>query len=793
MKSVKQQYIALKEGKMSQFNFMRNLRMTLPNLVTNVTSFKDAIKILNNKGILNENTEPEEDYIEGSLASKAKQLDQEETDDDDFYPDNEIEEQEELQFQSNEIQDIFNKFKNLPNISIKKSKLGKEFKYTYGANSLTLVEKNNIPYLAVFQNDRSHDFLVKMEKLGFGPNIFATLSKLGSKKLKGYTTFVNFDKDNSLNEIKNRITAAQAHPQELAMGRKVEMEHTDNVETAERIALDHLTEDPFYYTKLHVAGLADELDKDRPKTKKSTKKRTDLPTEVGKDNTIDKGNQMTVVKSVPKIKANANKAKKETNKGTGKITLMSLIAIKPRGVEKMAATGEKMKKITVKEGIDDVMDDNFNYIEKDNKPKNWKELVKNASKSEIEKFVSDYTKNPTKYNLSKEEMKDIILSLKKKDKLKEDNIQGRADEINNFAKLVKSKDYNSIIEQYESIIQYPSEWNIKAQEANAIIKKYFTDEDWDKFEELTSDGFELDMDTMSEVKNPILNQYKFLVTSEADQKKVWKFLDSLTQIYLEKLYEDVFGYTAKGIGLEEIKQELYNFWENPEVYKGANVNESHLNMLPNEKPNIVVEKVSEFINSNPTLRQVSDNITLQNSGDDACILKYDYWEELPSELIEKLELQFEVEKEVDDGDDDKGPTIAYILQPKLKAYTDPHGEVMKQRNLGKYDLNKLNELIKKELKEYFDGRDNLTDIDSDDNQNSDGNVMENSDDISKLKDYYQFLLNIGGGDLAGHSFQDMLSGYNQYGDFNEFIQNEIEVLGEDDPETVQLIKDKYNL
>jgi hypothetical protein len=54
MKSVKQQYIDLQEGKMSQQNFMRNLRMTMPQYVTNITSFKDSVRILKNKGILSE-------------------------------------------------------------------------------------------------------------------------------------------------------------------------------------------------------------------------------------------------------------------------------------------------------------------------------------------------------------------------------------------------------------------------------------------------------------------------------------------------------------------------------------------------------------------------------------------------------------------------------------------------------------------------------------------------------------------------------------------------------------------
>jgi hypothetical protein len=54
MKSVKQQFIDLKEGKMTQAQFMRNVRMSLPEYITNVTSFNDTVKILRNKAILTE-------------------------------------------------------------------------------------------------------------------------------------------------------------------------------------------------------------------------------------------------------------------------------------------------------------------------------------------------------------------------------------------------------------------------------------------------------------------------------------------------------------------------------------------------------------------------------------------------------------------------------------------------------------------------------------------------------------------------------------------------------------------
>ena len=54
MKSIKNQYIDLKEGKMTESQFMRNVRMTLPQYVSNTTLFKQAEKILINKGIISE-------------------------------------------------------------------------------------------------------------------------------------------------------------------------------------------------------------------------------------------------------------------------------------------------------------------------------------------------------------------------------------------------------------------------------------------------------------------------------------------------------------------------------------------------------------------------------------------------------------------------------------------------------------------------------------------------------------------------------------------------------------------
>lgn len=60
MKSIQNQYNQLLEGNLSQVNFMRAVRMTFPQYVTNITSFTDSVKILKNKGLL---SEAKEEYI----------------------------------------------------------------------------------------------------------------------------------------------------------------------------------------------------------------------------------------------------------------------------------------------------------------------------------------------------------------------------------------------------------------------------------------------------------------------------------------------------------------------------------------------------------------------------------------------------------------------------------------------------------------------------------------------------------------------------------------------------------
>jgi hypothetical protein len=141
--------------------------------------------------------------------------------------------------------------------------------------------------------------------------------------------------------------------QEVLIGIDYEIEHNHELSKTEaiKLVLKNLKKNPIYYTATLMAGKEMLEIPTIGKLKPGSDKMRELK---GEDSLVDKDNGMKPVKDVEKVKASANKAKKETNKPEGTISLMSLVAKASRGVQKMNATGEKMK--VVKEGIEDERD-----------------------------------------------------------------------------------------------------------------------------------------------------------------------------------------------------------------------------------------------------------------------------------------------------------------------------------------------------------------------------------------------------------------------------------------------------
>jgi hypothetical protein len=59
--------------------------------------------------------------------------------------------------------------------------------------------------------------------------------------------------------VGDRTPTDQVDPIQLSTGIQIEMEHTNDLDVAKEIAMDHLTKEPKYYSKLVAAGLASEF------------------------------------------------------------------------------------------------------------------------------------------------------------------------------------------------------------------------------------------------------------------------------------------------------------------------------------------------------------------------------------------------------------------------------------------------------------------------------------------------------------------------------------------------------
>ena len=330
MKSIANQYRDLKEGKLSQFNFMRNLRMSMPQYVTNTTSFNDAVRILKSKNILTEAMEiqpvPEADE-DFSNDTNYDALD---------AADTEAEElakaagsydaavgmlQDEMGLSSSAAEAIASRvYPEGGNDDLAYSNIGDDVEDEMPRDDFPMSDYNDGEFWEAKDGDDDAE-------------IQAMINKIAQEMAGEEAVKAQYD----ITEAKEKVNIETIYPTELSMGIKVEMEHTKDAEKAKKIALDHLAENPFYYTQLALSGV------DTPQTEKPKAKKVKAKAE-----NIDTENQMKPVKDVEKVKASANKAKKETNKPVKGISLMSLIAKTVRGVQKMEATGEKMK--VVKEG-----------------------------------------------------------------------------------------------------------------------------------------------------------------------------------------------------------------------------------------------------------------------------------------------------------------------------------------------------------------------------------------------------------------------------------------------------------
>lgn len=122
----------------------------------------------------------------------------------------------------------------------------------------------------------------------------------------------------------DKLTPDQVNYYEFKKGWKHELEHTDDIDKAKEIALDHLAEDPMYYTRLEMIEV---------KAKK--KERADLPIDISKKKADlkDAKNQMSPVEKKKESSNVSDSGKQEKARS------------KTAGVKKMKGGSGEMKSI----------------------------------------------------------------------------------------------------------------------------------------------------------------------------------------------------------------------------------------------------------------------------------------------------------------------------------------------------------------------------------------------------------------------------------------------------------------
>lgn len=265
MKSIANQYRDLKEGKMSQANFMRNLRMSMPQ-VTNVMSFGDAVKVLKNKGIITES------HLEEEMAADKEK--------------------------DNRYNNLVSTNRGEDKDFAKLSRDEKEkMMYADTDSDLANLDPNEVGGLGRHQN------LSKEIDDNSDAEFDAILKQL-EDEMAGEEA-VNAQYDETLNEAKEKTNPNKVHPQEYTMGMKYELKcFKGDVVKAERTVLKNLAKEPFYYTALKLSGK--DAHQEAPAVKAEVSKKKSKKKEVELVDTINAMQKVKMPKAEEKKKLKEN-------------------------------------------------------------------------------------------------------------------------------------------------------------------------------------------------------------------------------------------------------------------------------------------------------------------------------------------------------------------------------------------------------------------------------------------------------------------------------------------------------
>ena len=182
--------------------------------------------------------------------------------------------------------------------------------------------------------------------------------------------------------------------QEVLIGLDWEMEenHELTKAAAAKIVIKNLKKNPIYYTMADLAGKkgAEAQYMSGKSANPEAHQMQYLDKNMG--NVVDKKRGMQPVKGVEKAKKDSDKGG-EANKPVKNIKLMSLIAKTVRGMKKMDATGEKMKKVSVKENKEEFKPGiNYNNLTMSDQAARAKKIYDEDEKKRKEKNAALKTK-----------------------------------------------------------------------------------------------------------------------------------------------------------------------------------------------------------------------------------------------------------------------------------------------------------------------------------------------------------------------------------------------------------------
>ena len=318
MKSIANQYRDLKEGKMTQQNFMRNLRMSMPQFITNVTSFGDAIRILKNKSIITEapifKSKPEETPIIKSgdtieLDGMLRDLYGKPFLGGYFLDYTKVPHELVLQISKEPAQDG-QKTSDIEKLGA--AVLFKDSEWSLNGMKASTEDQEMLDKIKAVAFPTQNEMNEPKEKETGDEELDTILQ--GVEDEKAGEEAVKAQYDEKLNEAKKKEEKEyhrhQVNPTELRLGIKTELEHGDmELDKAKEIAYKNITKDPIYYTTLKLSGL--EAHPKKVKGEKAT------PAKKAKKETIQLVDLINGMQKVKMPKAEEKKKLKENQLNEG--------------------------------------------------------------------------------------------------------------------------------------------------------------------------------------------------------------------------------------------------------------------------------------------------------------------------------------------------------------------------------------------------------------------------------------------------------------------------------------------